>query len=291
VETDRGVIALKSYPQPSENGRKRLDVEWKALSFLRAHGIWNVPAPIARDHSGAFMTMEWIEGDAVTAPNDDDIAAACDFVARVFRLSSDDEAATFPLASEACLSLREIVRQIECRLRDFSYNLLLREFLNGTFRQALDAALARMPHDPQERDLEQTRRRLIPADFGFHNALRVGDGTLRFVDFEYFGWDDPVKLTADMLLHPGVPLSVPQQRLVCERLANLVPDDFDFLARLRRTYRVFALRWALILLNPFRIDRASTLPAGAEAHDILLATQLDKAHAMLERGTFDSISA
>ena len=30
---------------------------------------------------------------------------------------------------------------------------------------------------------------------------------LTFVDFEYFGWDDPVKLTADMLLHPGTPVA------------------------------------------------------------------------------------
>ena len=55
-------------------------------------------------------------------------------------------------------------------------------------------------------------RSLVPSDFGFHNSLRRPDGSLAFVDFEYFGWDDPVKLTADILLHPGRPLAAPQRR-------------------------------------------------------------------------------
>ena len=41
------------------------------------------------------------------------------------------------------------------------------------------------------------QRALSPSDFGLHNALRGQDGQLRFVDFEYFGWDDPVKLVSD----------------------------------------------------------------------------------------------
>ena len=60
-------------------------------------------------------------------------------------------------------------------------------------------------------ELAQEKRSLVPADFGFHNSLRQGDGSLAYVDFEYFGWDDPVKLTADILLHPGVPLGAAQR--------------------------------------------------------------------------------
>ena len=61
-------------------------------------------------------------------------------------------------------------------------------------------------------ELPQEWRSLVPSDFGFHNSLRRADGTLAFVDFEYFGWDDPVKLTADILLHPGQAARPPQRR-------------------------------------------------------------------------------
>ena len=46
-------------------------------------------------------------------------------------------------------------------------------------------------------------RALSPSDFGLHNALRTKDGQLRFIDFEYFGWDDPVKLVSDTAIQPG----------------------------------------------------------------------------------------
>ena len=56
------------------------------------------------------------------------------------------------------------------------------------------------------------RRSLSPSDFGFHNALLEADGRLTFVDFEYFGWDDPVKIVADVMLHPGMGLSADHGR-------------------------------------------------------------------------------
>ena len=40
-----------------------------------------------------------------------------------------------------------------------------------------------------------------PSDFGFHNALLKDNGKLCFLDFEYFGRDDPVKLMADFIWH------------------------------------------------------------------------------------------
>ena len=55
------------------------------------------------------------------------------------------------------------------------------------------------------RSFPQRLRVLSPSDFGFHNALRRPDGTIVFVDFEYFGWDDPAKMMADAMLHPGNP--------------------------------------------------------------------------------------
>ena len=65
-------------------------------------------------------------------------------------------------------------------------------------------------------------RALSPSDFGLHNAMRDEDGRLRFIDFEYFGWDDPVKLVSDTALHPGSELpGSSAKRLIATALARI----------------------------------------------------------------------
>jgi hypothetical protein len=103
--------------------------------------------------------------------------------------------------------------------------------------------------------LQQEKRSLVPSDFGFHNSLRRPDGTLAFFDFEYFGWDDPVKLTADVLLHPGTPLMLPRRQQFRHAAECLYGRDATFRLRLDALYPLFGLRWALIVLNEFLPDR------------------------------------
>jgi hypothetical protein len=129
--------------------------------------------------------------------------------------------------------------------------------------------------------LPQTSRSLIAADFGFHNTIRDQTGKLYFFDFDYFGWDDPVKLTADFLLHPAMKLSQSDKARFRHGMAEAVADDPGFRARLDRHLPIYRIRWALILLNAFRVDRQDTLPADRAARQELWSTQLEKARAML----------
>jgi len=100
-------------------------------------------------------------------------------------------------------------------------------------------------------ELAQEWRSLVPSDFGFHNCLRRSDATLVFVDFEYFGWDDPVKLTADILLHPGRTLALPQRGRFRHAALQLYGSDPGFTSRFDAYLPLFGLRWVLIVLNEF----------------------------------------
>ena len=120
------------------------------------------------------------------------------------------------LAAEACLSGAEIERQLRKRsaaLCALEGEPQLQAFLTGEFAGILDDCLPTAWEILSsaglsfEQELKPEQRRLVPSDFGFHNALRDERGRLTFIDFEYFGWDDPVKLTADILLHPGTPVA------------------------------------------------------------------------------------
>jgi hypothetical protein len=276
------VLALKVYPERRGDARDRLNTEWNALSLFRAHGIDAVPTPIARDDRQGLMLMEWLVGDPVTAHRETDLDDAIAFMVMVMALSDDGDAAQFGLASEACLSVGEIVRQIEARLAGLASHPDLDRFLRETFmvaydqvKQALAGELIRGKHLPAK------QRRLIPADFGFHNAMRHADGTLRYIDFDYFGWDDPVKLAADFILHPAMALSGRDRERVRARIAEALADDADFAARLERHLGLYALRWALILLNPFRRDRIGLVADDPTERDALLLRQLKKAGALL----------
>ncbi len=134
-----------------------------------------------------------------------------------------------------------------------------------------------------EIELPHPQRSLVPSDFGFHNALRDEKGRLTFIDFEYFGWDDPVKLTADVLLHPGTRIAPELLTRFRTAAKKLYGKDPDFATRLDAFHSLFGLRWVLILLNEFHPERwrrrilSGTSDAWAEAKD----RQLRAARAML----------
>jgi len=281
VDTSAGTFALKSYPTRSNDTRSRADIEWRALRFLASRGVAAVPAALARDSAGQFMLMEWIDGVAIKSHTSVEVGEAADFIVRIFELSSDPEAAHFPLASEACLSADSIVRQIEQRLPSIAPPAALTPFLSGEFSAAFARAKDNVGAElRQPVELASGLRRLIPADFGFHNAVRQADRT-RYIDFEYFGWDDPVKVTADFLLHPAMQLSAGDNSDFLRSIFAAQSADGDFRARLQRLLPLFALRWILILFNPFRRDRIAELPRDEDARQSLLADRLTQVERLL----------
>jgi Phosphotransferase enzyme family len=270
-------FAVKLYPDRPGDQRPRVANEWLSLSFLRKHEVAAAPRPIAHDVSRSLLIMEWVEGTPIDVPSDADITACLTFLAQIFALSESAREAGFVLASEACLSGGEILRQILARRAQFIAHSGLQCFLDTVFDPLLARTVASTANSQSDVALPPPLRRLVPADFGFHNAIREAGGGLRFIDFDYFGWDDPVKLAADFVLHPAMTLTAAQRRRFVAGLAELLPDDAGFLDRLLRHQPFYALRWALILLNPFRRDRQAD-----PATESVLDRQLAKANGMAE---------
>jgi hypothetical protein len=282
VETASELFALKAYPARESDLRRRANIEWDALKFLRGNGLTAPPRPIALDKGEQFLVMEWINGSRLERHSIADVSDSARFIKEIFALCDHPGAGNFPLASEACLSAAEIVRQIKSRITAFrgvpDVDSFIAEMISPRFECAVRNRAAEIS---TEYDLDPVYRRLIPADFGFHNALRQNDGHLRYIDFDYFGWDDPVKLTADFLLHPGMSLTKEEMKKFAAVLENALPADRDFSARLRRYLPLFAARWALILFNPFRPDRKLARGDGSQARAIQFAMQAAKARKVL----------
>jgi len=274
-------FALKGYPSSADDPRDRLGHEFDGLTFLRRHGVAVVPEPLAADRRAGFALYEWIEGDPVTAYDTADIAQAVRLLGELDRLSRNAEATALPAAAEAVFRPADLEMQIAERLERFAPVAAHEPLL----ARLLDEICPLWERLRVPDGAAVTRRTLSPSDFGFHNALRRPDGALVFIDFEYFGWDDPVKLVCDALWHPGMALDAAGRATFLGLAQPLYADDGEWAARLARDLPRYGLRWALIVLNEFlpaawERRRAAGRPDDWEAAK---AGQAAKARALVER--------
>ncbi|MGD0074499.1 MAG: phosphotransferase [Candidatus Binataceae bacterium] len=293
IESEDGeVYALKSYPRQPSDLRDRLSTEFTALEFMRRHGITHVPKPIAKDHEANFALYEWIAG----APVGGSVAAidaAVAFTRTLHGLRDAMDATSMPSASEACFSAQSIAKQMEARLATLSAQAPahpeLRKFLDEVFTPVGERAVAHARKIYAQAGLEfdapidPELRCLSPSDFGFHNALMQADGRIVFLDFEYFGWDDPIKLASDFVLHPGMDLTPELKKRFLSSMSDVFQADKTFDARLRGSLPLYAMRWTMILLNEFLPERwARRVMAGTRGdRSAILQAQLDKARRMV----------
>jgi hypothetical protein len=294
VRSSAGVFALKQYPPRHNDPRDRLSTEVGALRLFERRDIDVVPRVVGVDDQRGYALLSWIDGSDVVRISDGDVDAAVGFLASVHALRKSPCAAAQPLAAEACLSGGEILRQVGERLAglrnltppdeqlvDFLEHSFATQFANWSASArslAADAGLDFAGELPQE------WRSLVPSDFGFHNSLRRSDGSLAFVDFEYFGWDDPVKMTADILLHPGRTLPLAQHARFRQAATRLYgADDKTFARRLSVYLPLFGCRWALIMLNEFipALWRRRTLAGDSGSWSEAKTRQLGKAREFL----------
>ncbi|MBF0126779.1 MAG: aminoglycoside phosphotransferase family protein [Magnetococcales bacterium] len=252
VESGQGVHALKCHLRQPHDPRDRQKTETRALVFLRAQGVTAIPRLVALDRESGCTLLEWIDGEPLHQPTAADVDAALALIRQLRPLGAVPEAERLPLASAACLSSRMLVRQVEDRFARLRPVLPDHPELAAFIREAFLPCMARtmetlIPSD----ELPVALRLLSPSDFGFHNALRTPKGEIVFLDFEYFGWDDPVKLTCDFLLHPGMNLADDLKERFVQGMTALCHGDRDFAPRLRRFHPLAGLSWCLILLNEF----------------------------------------
>lgn len=292
-----GACAAKHYWR-ARGGRDHLGAERAALEFLRRHGEERVPRPIAADPEGRLLVSQFVDGvRADEGVTDADVDAAIDFLAALKGLAGAAGSQALPEASEACFSVRAALDAVDARRRrlaregDFeALDGALGAFLEGEFDPALAAVRAQVEQRlaaagaAGDAPLPRPLRTLSPSDFGFHNALRRADGALVFLDFEHFGWDDPAKMIADVLHHPGMALSAAHRERFRTGLLQRFADDEHLASRLATVHPVHGLKWCAILLNEFvaaDLRRREHASQDGVERGALRAQQLGKARRML----------
>ncbi len=295
--------ALKHYFRHADDPRDRLGVEFGALARLWDAGIPElraaIPRPLAAAPELGLALYDFVEGEPVTQPGEAELAQAVAFLGLLRRAPRVDHSfADFPRASDACLSGADLAGRVAARLAALEEAArasgttnapgLFREmgaFVSGPLRQTLSRVEERgqaLLGPDWARELPEAGRVPSPSDFGFHNALRRADGRVVFLDFEYFGWDDPAKLVSDFLLHPRNPLPAHLKTCFLRQSLELYGDLPGVDSRLLALFPLVGLAWCAIMLNVFSrasLERREFAGAGSGSgsREALLAAQLGKA--------------
>ncbi|MBX9628407.1 MAG: aminoglycoside phosphotransferase family protein [Gemmataceae bacterium] len=296
LDAGAGTFLLKSYFRHPDDPRDRLGAEWAFARFAWDAGVRCIPEPLAADPEAGLGLFEFVHGRALHGTTAGE--PAVDQALAFFRLlrRAKDRAAGLPDASESCFRLSDHLATVErrvSRLRTFAVGGAVDQTAAGFVDAELVPAWRQVVADarrnagayglPLDRPLEAADRCPSPSDFGFHNALLAHDGRLRFLDFEYAGWDDPAKLVCDFFCQPAVPAPAS----AFERFARGVAAEFAapavHLARATLLRPVYRVKWVCIMLNeflPVGLNRRAFAGTVAE-QEARKANQLAKARAAL----------
>jgi len=268
--------ALKHYPDLLLDERPRLKTEFSVLSLLRKHGFKNVPKPIEMNDDLNLGLYEWVDGEKVLQPLDSDLNEAISFIVKLVNVSKNFlKSKELVAASEACLSAHVLVNQVDRRLSELqrlsldseALSVFLEKKLTPIWEQVKDKSVLLWPEESRISNLAIGKQILSPSDYGFHNCLKLSDGSLKFLDFDYFGWDDPVKLVADFIWHPAMSLNSEMKKKWKFAMLKLFSNDIYFEERLKAAMPLYGIRWALIILNEFRPHLAQKRKAAANSKE------------------------
>lgn len=292
-------IFLKQYNPRSMTAHDRLKKEYAFLRYAELCGCHAVAKPIAYDENACLALYEYIEGERYSqgSVTEFDIQKALDFLRNINQLRFIlGSGVGLNHAVDACFSVQEHIHCVEQRVsrlqamavRD-EVDSMAFEFINTNLRSVWDKLrqwLAKqcITHTIDERQILELNNRIIsPSDFGFHNALKCEDGSVRFLDFEYAGWDDPAKLIGDFFNQVDVPVAMDYFPEFVGKLGELVSDAQELKVRAGLLLPLYRVKWCCIVLNYFLYEVKNMKAFVSNISSTTRMTQLKKAKDILSR--------
>lgn len=286
-------FVLKGYAANSAGEYDRFQAEVEFLNYASVVLPEFVPQLLGSDAASRSLVLETLVGDRFqegTHPSEEDIESALIFMRR---LNEDTDLAKMHVngsAADGFLKLTDHLLNIEQRVGKMSVEHLPANFranadgLTKCLRRELDylqeSAAILIAKGYCEDVLDPINRCVSPSDFGFHNAIRTPKG-IKFFDFEFAGWDDPVKTVADFDLQPRVPL-----KIRAKVLSKSLPQWGKGLEeRYNVLFPILKLKWACIILAVLDPDRYAKLTAfvDVQASEQLVLSKLDLAQSYLTK--------
>jgi len=227
-----------------------------------------VPRLIQVDWQRRCVIMEHISGDSYPdgcIPSDGEIKIACEFARR---LNADYEKAKQLVTMKAAdghMRLTEHLENVSDRIKQISFDHLpisyqkpaqtLIKKIQFRYENEAENTAKQIGSGEIIDEVNEDRLCISPSDFGFHNAIR-SQNAIKFIDFEFSGWDDPAKMIVDFFLQPKIPIRTIQ----AEKLAaSIFPNNTqEIIARCATLAPILKTKWLCIILavlNPARLNQ------------------------------------
>jgi hypothetical protein len=271
VDGSRVAVLKRHGKHPHAAERDSFERELACHEFIAEHAPDACPSIIGSDAASRSLLFAWADGVKIGSGDVDEAAVRrmADFLklinAPAARLAAESRA--LPSASEAGFTLqdhllnarRRIARLLEIPDRS-AVAADMKSFVAATLIPYADRWEASLSTGDL---VQQATPVFSPSDFGFHNVIQGEDGRFVFIDFEHAGWDDAAKLCADFLIQPECILSQSLRRRFLDEMAEGDAIAEDLAERTQRLLPLQAVKWALIILNPFadQAPDAQLLPA------------------------------
>ena len=292
VATTGGHVLLKSYFRHPDDPRDRLGTEFAFSRFAWDNGVRCIPRPIIADAGAGLGLFEYVSGRPLNPGGVTDLAVdqAIEFFRTLNRAKG--HAGLLPKASESCFSLNDHFATVSRRVERLTtipvgnvVDVAAAGFIETELVPTWDRVLAAASDTALSlgKPLDAQNRCVSPSDFGYHNAILADDGQLRFIDFEYAGWDDPSKLICDFFCQPARPAPPHAFGRFAEAIAAEMPDAALHVQRANLLLPVYRVKWVCIMLNDFQAVGGSrrAFSGTAAEQESRKANQLSKARAAL----------
>ncbi len=255
---------LKRYSKIHMDDWQRGKAEFKALSYLWSIGLKQIPKPLVFDNQENIGVYSYEQGRVLDLKEikQEQISNLVDFLVKLHSLNNNDKEFFSP-ASSACLCLQDYIDVIDKRVSkiiDFKpegdIEEKARKFLDENVLPKIREIKTRFFKQVEEKGLDLTKsldiseQVLTPADFGFHNVLVDEEEIYKFLDFEYFGRDDPARQILDFIHHAkSLDMNKDLKDYFIKYYLEKRNLSDKFKIRLQLLSPLIAITWVLICLN------------------------------------------
>ncbi len=254
-------LLLKVYN--AHDDRQRLKREFQALSFLYKERFECIPGAFLKNDSLNYAIYSYENGKSKNAKDvtRNDLDQMVDFIVTLQGIKPVDVTEEFLPGVMACFSFQDYLNNIQIRLEKFKAHSqnnglpdMVKQLLQSDYVKVISDLVSDVMKKYTEKEIEEQipldERRLSPVDFGPHNTIFGDDGSLVFVDFEYFGWDDPNRLVGDFLNHDQIKgISEEDKKYFLKKYLRYSTLSEYILNRLDTITKLIAIEWVTTYLS------------------------------------------
>lgn len=273
-------LILKIYKHERNLRIKRESLFYK---FLNKNNNKQVITPINFSIKNNIAVFPYIDGVKIKKITNNQVKEASKFLSQI---NHQKIIKKLPLAIDGIKNRKDHLKLCENKINQLKKikidSLVKKDFSSFLYKNIIPKFQELKKNFDLNKKIILPKKKLIkeemiasPSDFGFHNVINKKN-KLFFIDFEYAGLDDPIKLICDFYCQPDQIISIKQKKIFIENLSfkNYNTDKLNLFTNLFLPFH--RLKWCCIILNIFKENMPLKNKSAYTLKEKIMKTQLIK---------------